>query len=114
MPGQITDKEGKIREYDDQYLLDAGFERDEGERDAHQSVSDASGMDEGGQYFVQGVYRKGEVSITFETNVSEISQGGLSSSVRHPQVCIIKGPKGRVACSAKDTELQMRLAGEVA
>lgn len=114
MPGQITDKEGKVREYDDQYLLDAGFERDEDERDAHQSVSDAAGMDQGGQYFVQGVYRKDGVSITFETNVSEQTQGGLASSVRHPQVCVVQGPKGRVACSAKDTELQLRLAAELA
>lgn len=113
MPGEITDKVGKVHEYDDQYLLDAGFERDDSERDAHQSVSDAASMDQGGQYFVRGVYKKGKVTITFENNASEITQGGLTSQVQHPQACIIEGPGGRVACHSNDTDLQLQLAEEM-
>lgn len=114
MPGDITDKLGKVHSYEDQYLLDAGFERDDSEREAHQSVADASGMDTGGQYFVRGVYKKGGVTVTFENNASEITQGGLTSQVQHPQACIIEGPGGRVACHANDTELQLHLAEEMA
>lgn len=113
MPFTIEDKRGQQHEVDDDYLIDAGFERDESEREAHQSVADASGMDAGGPYWVRGTYKKGKVTITFETNVSTIEQQGMTSQINHPQACVIEGPGGRVACSANDTELQLRLAGQV-
>lgn len=114
MPGTITDKQGRVREYDDAYLLDAGFKRDDKEREAHQSVADASDLDKGGPYFVQGVYKKGSVTIHFERNVSTLEQQGMETTTSHPQVCVISGPGGRVACSADDAELQLRVAEEVA
>lgn len=114
MPESIEDKRGQVHIIEDEYLTDAGFERIENEREAHQSVADASNMDEGGPYFVRGVYKKDRVTLTFEVNVSTIEQGGMTSQINHPQVCIIEGPGGRVACSANDTELQLRLAEEMA
>ena len=110
----IVNKKGETEAIEDQYLLDAGFERDDDERDAQQSVCDAQGMDNGGPYHVRGVYKKGDVTMHFETNVSTVVQQGMSSSTNHPQVCVIKGPKGRVACRADDTELQLQMAEEMA
>lgn len=110
----IEDKNGDVHVIEDDYLAKAGFTRDEEERDAHQSVADASGMDDGGPYFVRGKYKKGDVTITFEVNVSTLEQGGMKSQITHPQVCVIESPKGRVACSAQDTALQLQLAEELA
>lgn len=110
----IVNKKGETEIIEDDYLLEAGFERDDEERDAQQSVCDSQGMDTGGPYHVRGVYKKGDVTMHFETNVSTIEQQGMSSSTNHPQVCVVRGPKGRVACSAKDTNLQLRLADELA
>lgn len=110
----IEDAQGKQHEVWDDYLEEAGFERVEDEREAHQSVADASGMNNGGPYFVRGKYKKGSVTITFEVNVSTVEQGGMESAITHPQACIIESPKGRVACNAKDTDLQLKLAEELA
>lgn len=110
----IEDKRGTVQIIEDDYLTEAGFERDDSEREAHQAVADASGMDDGGPYFVRGVYKREAVTITFEMNVSTIEQQGMTSQINHPQACVIEGPRGRVACSAQDTELQLKLAGEMA
>lgn len=110
----IEDKNGDVQVIQDDYLEKAGFVRDEDERDAHQSVADASNMDDGGPYFVRGKYKKGEVTLTFEINVSTMEQGGMKSQITHPQVCVIESPKGRVACAASNTELQLQLAEELA
>lgn len=110
----IEDKNGDVHVVEDAYLTNAGFTRDEDERSAHQNVADASNMDNGGPYFVRGTYKKGEVSLTFEVNVSTMEQGGMKSQITHPQVCIVEGPGGRVACDAANTELQLQLAEELA
>lgn len=113
MSGSISDRSGDVHDYADDYLTDAGFMRDEDAREAAQADSDDNGTSNGGEHFVRGVYKRDDVVITFEVNTDTLRQSGTKAVITHPQVCIVEGPKGRVACSAADEGLQLRLAEEL-
>jgi hypothetical protein len=54
------------------------------------------------------------VQVMLEQNTRRQVSGGLEATVAYPQVAIISGPRGRAACDPSNTELILRLVGEVA
>lgn len=92
----------------------AGFAAAEDLQAAHEQTATDLGMHTGGQYVVQGVWRKGAVTILVEQNTGQESMGGLAATVTYPPVCVITGPTGRVACNPDNTDLILQLASELA
>lgn len=84
----------------------AGFQPDDELKAAHEEQAANDGMDESGPYVIHGAWRKGLVTVFVEQNtVAESLDGGIEATIQHPSVCVVSGPKGKVACNAEDTEL---------
>lgn len=90
-------------------LLAAGFVPDDTAKANTEAAAERAGMHASGPYAVHAVLRRGGVLVALEQNTSE--DGDVL--VTYPAVCVVSGPKGTVACSAKDTDLILQLATDV-
>lgn len=90
-----------------------GFKHDDEMKSAHVANAEKNKMSDSGPYVVDGVWRKGIVTLLFEQNTCpEHMGGGMSAIISHPAVCVVSGPNGKAACSADDTDLILSLANE--
>lgn len=95
-------------------LKKAGFKHDDETKAAHEEHATTNDMHKDGPYVVHGVWKKGLVNLLFEQNTAaEPMGGGMSAVIQHPHVCIVSGPKGRVACNADDMDLILAMVSEV-
>ena len=99
-----------------QLLLDAGFVKDLTTKQWTDANAEATraGMGNGGDYRLDYLLRRGDVTVQIEQNVSTLVQDGLETMTRHPAVAVVVGPRGRVACPANDTALILSMADSVA
>lgn len=95
-------------------LTDAGFDQRDDLVGEMQQWGDALKMSDNGPYKVLHVFTKGDVFVQVETTNAPLDLGGMDAQVQYPPVCIVEGPKGRVACRPEDTELVVQLAGDMA
>jgi hypothetical protein len=95
-------------------LESAGFVHDDELKAAHEEHAERYEMHATGPYVIHGMWKKGLVTLLFEQNTaSEPMGGGMSAVIQHPPVCIVSGPRGRLACTADDVELILSLVDEV-
>lgn len=94
-------------------LTAAGFTHDDELKDAHVTRADENGMHDSGPYVVHGVWKRGEVTVLVEQNTAKEDIGGMRAAVDHPAVCLITGPKGRIAANPEDVELVLAVAEDL-
>jgi len=93
-------------------LLELGFVFD---ADATtEAIDSAADLQRGGPYDFRGCYRKGPLTITVEQNTDTRLESGMTQMTTYPEIAIVDGPKGRVACPVDDLDLITRMASELA
>lgn len=70
-------------------------------------------LSRGGDYVPQGCYRRGQIMVQIEQNTDTREEQGMEIMTKHPSVAVVEGPRGRVACSAADFSLVLRMADEL-
>jgi hypothetical protein len=95
------------------FLLENDFEYDADASTAHIESVEELELNRGGEYRPQGCYRSGLAMVKIEQNTDTRQEGGMSMATTYPSVAVVEGPKGRVACSADDFELVLRMVQEL-
>lgn len=97
-------------------MTEAGFTKtlSKAQWAARNAELDALGMNTGGPYTSDYVLQNGDVTLTVEQNTSTETQSGMEVTIKHPQVVIVEGPGGRVACPAGDADLILAMTEQLA
>ena len=95
-------------------LSEAGFEPLGAKRVKERNLALAdSGLAAGGEYRIDHVLKREDVTITVEQNIGSHVQGDVEMTIKYPPVAVVESPRGRVACSPGDTELLLALANDL-
>lgn len=96
-------------------LAEAGFRKRLSEQEWRTLNSELNQTElaAGGEYHIDYVLGRDDVTVTIEQNVSTQEHGGMQIQTRHPAIAVVEGPNGRASCSVEYPELILELARQV-